>query len=88
MKTQVLIALFAGAQAISHHHHHPHQRSYVKFATGMNGDEDLGEDITMKGNKFHFVEKKTRECPDDDLPTCNGTNGIMGEDCCPAGGLT
>ena len=25
------------------------------FATGMNGDEDLGEDITMKGNKFHFV---------------------------------
>ena len=20
----------------------------------MNGDEDLGEDITMKGNKFHF----------------------------------
>ena len=27
------------------------------FATGMNGDEDLGEDITMKGNKFHFVEK-------------------------------
>ena len=24
------------------------------FATGMNGDEDLGEDITMKGNKFHF----------------------------------
>ena len=26
------------------------------FATGMNGDEDLGEDITMKGNKFHFVQ--------------------------------
>jgi len=25
------------------------------FATGMNGDEDLGEDITMKGDKFHFV---------------------------------
>ena len=24
------------------------------FATGMNGDEDLGEDITMKGDKFHF----------------------------------
>ena len=23
-------------------------------ATGMNGDEDLGEDITMKGDKFHF----------------------------------
>ena len=24
------------------------------FATGMNGDEDLGEDITMKGDKFHY----------------------------------
>ena len=23
-----------------------------QFATGMNGDEDLGEDITMKGDKF------------------------------------
>ena len=30
----------------------PESNSY--FATGMNGDEDLGEDITMKGNKFHF----------------------------------
>ena len=28
--------------------------SNMLFATGMNGDEDLGEDITMKGNKFHF----------------------------------
>jgi hypothetical protein len=27
------------------------------FATGMNGDEDLGEDITMKGDKFHFIQK-------------------------------
>ena len=27
------------------------------FATGMNGDEDLGEDITMKGNKFHFNQQ-------------------------------
>ena len=27
------------------------------FATGMNGDEDLGEDITMKGNKFHFNQE-------------------------------
>ena len=22
----------------------------------MNGDEDLGEDITMKGDKFHFAQ--------------------------------
>ena len=26
------------------------------FATGMNGDEDLGQDITMKGNKFHYAQ--------------------------------
>ena len=29
------------------------------FATGMNGDEDLGEDITMKGNKFHFNQQRS-----------------------------
>ena len=27
----------------------------VLFATGMNGDEDLGQDITMKGQKFHYA---------------------------------
>jgi len=26
------------------------------FATGMNGDEDLAEDITMKGDKFHYIQ--------------------------------
>ena len=26
----------------------------LRFATGMNGDEDLGQDITMKGEKFHY----------------------------------
>ena len=34
----------------------PESNSY--FATGMNGDEDLGEDITMKGNKFHFIQQQ------------------------------
>ena len=28
------------------------------FATGMNGDEDLGQDIIMKGNKFHYNQNK------------------------------
>ena len=32
----------------------------VRFATGMNGDEDLGEDITMKGDKFHFIQKPSQ----------------------------
>ena len=27
------------------------------FATGMNGDEDLGQDITMKGDKFHYNQQ-------------------------------
>ena len=31
--------------------------SLVQFATGMNGDEDLGHDITMKGEPFHFNQK-------------------------------
>ena len=26
----------------------------TQFATGMNGDEDLGQDIIMKGDKFHY----------------------------------
>merc|ERR1711976_312403 len=28
-----------------------------QFATGMNGDEDLGEDIQMKGEPFHFNQQ-------------------------------
>ena len=30
------------------------------FATGMNGDEDLGEDITMKGDKFHYNQRPSQ----------------------------
>ena len=33
------------------------------FATGMNGDEDLGEDITMKGEPYHYNQKMMREDP-------------------------
>merc|ERR550514_781540 len=29
----------------------------VYFATGMNGDEDLGQDIIMKGEKFHYNQQ-------------------------------
>merc|ERR550537_1613338 len=28
------------------------------FATGMNGDEDLGQDITMEGEKFHYQQQQ------------------------------
>ena len=31
-----------------------HPANNQLFATGMNGDEDLGQDIIMKGDKFHY----------------------------------
>jgi len=27
----------------------------------MNGDEDLGEDISMKGDKFHYVQEPSKQ---------------------------
>jgi hypothetical protein len=47
----------------------------VRFATGMNGDEDLGQDITMKGEKFHYNQQMVQ------LPACDGSNGVVGLDC-------
>merc|ERR1712178_660233 len=43
----------------------------------MNGDEDLGEDITMKGDKFHFIQK-----PAQYVQFATGMNGDedLGED--------
>lgn len=46
----------------------------LRFAEGMEGTESLGEDITMKGDRFHYVAKG-------ELPICNGTNGKPGVDC-------
>ena len=34
-------------------------KSVTLFATGMNGDEDLGQDIEMKGDKFHYVQQES-----------------------------
>ena len=34
-----------------------HPANNQLFATGMNGDEDLGQDIIMKGDKFHYNQK-------------------------------
>merc|ERR1712086_169867 len=48
------------------------------FATGMNGDEDLAEDITMKGDKFHYVQQGWTPVKVEStgpLPKCPGTNG-------------
>jgi hypothetical protein len=71
MKTSayVIAALFATVQADAPPYFneppfsvatHPAAAGMVQFATGMNGDEDLGEDITMKGDKFHFIQNNNR----------------------------
>lgn len=49
MKSILALALCLGSSAA----HRLHQR----FATGMNGDEDLGEDIIMKGEPYHYHQK-------------------------------
>ena len=33
----------------------------TQFAEGMRGDEDLGQDITMKGQPFHYAQAKFAE---------------------------
>jgi len=38
----------------------------------MNGDEDMSEDITMKGDKFHYIQGNN---------TKNATKAIMGKGC-------
>merc|ERR1719213_1563507 len=48
------------------------------FATGMNGDEDLGEDIIMKGNPFHYNQKKQK--PQQLFATGMNGDEYLGED--------
>ena len=47
------------------------------FATGMNGDEDMGEDIIMKGKPFHY-----HQAPANQKLFATGMNGDedLGED--------
>merc|ERR1719213_979377 len=59
------------------------------FATGMNGDEDLGEDIIMKGEPYHYNQKKqslaqwnpVEVATTGPLPACHGNNGPDGVNC-------
>merc|ERR1711990_971276 len=60
------------------------------FATGMNGDEDLGEDIIMKGEPYHYNQKKEASLVQwnpvvvestGPLPACHGNNGPDGKNC-------
>jgi hypothetical protein len=50
----------------------------------MNGDEDLGQDITMKGEKFHYNQQSLVGL--NALPLCDGSNGVVGLDCLSTGG--
>jgi len=55
------------------------------FAVGMNGDEDLAQDITMKGHPYHYAQNtwngiKVATKPGE-LPPCHGTNGPDGVNC-------
>ena len=45
MKTFALVALLGAASSF---------KLKSGFATGMNGDEDLGQNIIMKGDKYHY----------------------------------
>merc|ERR1712070_521731 len=59
------------------------------FATGMNGDEDLAEDIIMKGEPYHYNQKKQNLVQwnpvvvesTGPLPACHGNNGPDGKNC-------
>merc|ERR1712078_729071 len=50
---QLNACLSAGVEGVT-----CHPRDNMLFATGMNGDEDLGEDIIMKGEPYHYNQKK------------------------------
>ena len=57
-KSAVIALLLSTTTAIQRHHHRRGApAAYSYFATGMNGDEDLGQDITMKGEKFHYQQE-------------------------------
>jgi hypothetical protein len=45
MKNIALVALLGAASST---------KLNKRFATGMNGDEDLGQNIIMKGDKYHY----------------------------------
>ena len=55
----------------------------------MNGDEDLGQDIIMKGDKFHYQQTGLAQqqwvpvvvASTGPLPVCHGNNGPVGVNC-------
>ena len=41
--------------------HYNQENQQKLFAVGLNGDEDLGQDITMKGEKFHYNQENQQK---------------------------
>jgi hypothetical protein len=50
------------------------------FATGMNGDEDMGEDITMKGDQFHYLQGNNTKNVTSNASS-NATKAAVGKGC-------
>ena len=52
---------------------HGYEDVQLRFATGMNGDEDLGQNIIMKGDKYHYNQAAAQVSNDKkwvELPNC------------------
>ena len=52
-----------------------------RFATGMNGDEDLDQNIIMKGDKYHYNESLVQSSAESgagwvELPDCKTANRL------------
>ena len=50
MKSQIVLSVLLAGKVSS-------LKLTQNFATGMNGDEDLGQDIIMKGKPFHYNQE-------------------------------
>jgi len=58
--TAALALFLSGAQSLSLDRLNNHSELVgigVRFAEGMNGDEDLGQTITMKGEKYKYRQQ-------------------------------
>ena len=73
--TAVIALLLASSNATKMSRKAP--KSINLFATGMNGDEDLGQDIIMKGDKFHYQQNlsESENAPAATTPVAVGPNG-------------
>ena len=54
-----LLGAVSSSRLMEANHYHLYERPADSrlFATGMNGDEDLAENIIMKGELYHYNQK-------------------------------